>query len=361
MRAIRYYGPGDVRLDDIPEPVVARAKSRSSGVSTWSATCADTARAVCGSDLHFYHEGMQGASSTATELHTVTNKTLPFVMGHEFSGTVAELGPNVDITRLSVGQNVTIEPSITCMQPTCLYCATPGTRNLCPRITFLGVSGGGGGLSEYVVVDQVLAHVLPPGTSLEDGAMMEPLAVGWHAVKKANFKAGDTALILGAGPVAILLLKVLRVFQAAWVGVSGRSKTRCELAEQHGASAVFNVAAAGVDVVTETLQATDQRGVDVVFDCGGTQATIDTATHAVRRGGTIMNLALWSKKPVVDMYTLLFKEIVLANSVVYADDHPEMLDALGQGRFGDLSNLVEKGIKALIHEKDQHVKILVHP
>ncbi|KAM5546077.1 hypothetical protein V8D89_000203 [Ganoderma adspersum] len=361
MRAIRYYGPGDIRLEEVPEPAVGPGQ-----VKVKVAWCG-----ICGSDLHLYHGAMQDATPTATEPHPVTGETLPIGMGHEFSGTIVELGPDVDATRLSVGHNVTIEPVITCMQPTCIACSTYGSRNLCPRSAFIGVSGRGGGLSEYVVVDQMLAHVLPPGTSLEVGALMEPLAVGWHAVKKANFKAGDSALTVGAGPVGILLLEVLRVFNPGWVGVSGRSKKRCELAEQHGASAVFNVAIAGVDVVAETLQATDQRGVDVVFDCGGTQATIDTATHAVRRGGTIVNLAVWSDKPVVDMTTLLFKEVVLANSMIYANDHPEMLDALGQGRFGDLSSLItrrvpleefmEKGIKALIYEKDQHVKILLHP
>ena len=77
---------------------------------------------------------------------------------------------------------------------------------------------------------------------------------------------------------------------------------------------MFNVAIAGVDVVAETLQSTDQRGVDVVFDCAGTQATIDTATQAVRRGGMIVNLAVWADKPMVDMITLLFKEVVLAST-----------------------------------------------
>ncbi|KAM5546076.1 hypothetical protein V8D89_000202 [Ganoderma adspersum] len=361
MRAIQYYGPGDIRLEEIPEPVVGPGQ-----VKIKVAWCV-----VCGSDLHLYHGALKGVTPTATEPHPVTNETLPIGMGHEFSGTIVELGPNVDATRLSVGHNVAIEPIITCMQPTCPACSTPGTRNLCPRFACIGVSGRGGGLSEYVVVDQMLAHVLPSGTSLEVGAMMEPLAVGWHAVKKANFKAGDSALIIGAGPVGILLLEVLKVFHPGWVGISGRSKKRCELAAQHGASVVFNVAIAGVDVVKETLEAMNQRGVDVVFDCGGTQATIDTATHAVRRGGVIMNLAAGSTNPVVDMPTLLYKEVTLANSMGYADDHPDMLDALRQGHFGDLSSLitrripledfVEKGIKALLHEKDQHVKILLHP
>ena len=127
------------------------------------------------------------------------------------------------------------------MQPTCPACSTHGTHNLCPRFACIvrcrpeqglillnagqGISGRGGGLSEYVVVDQMLDHVLPPGTScereprivrsfliafpVEVGAMMEPLAVGWHAVKKANFKAGDSALVLGAGPVGTVYVPTI--------------------------------------------------------------------------------------------------------------------------------------------------------
>ena len=81
----------------------------------------------------------------------------------------------------------------------------------------------------------------------------------------------------------------------------------------------------GVDVVSETLQATDQRGVDVVFDCGGTQATIDTATHAVRRGGVIMNLAAGSTNPVINMPLMLFKEVTLASAYTGVTDFTAIL------------------------------------
>ncbi|TBU47177.1 alcohol dehydrogenase GroES domain protein [Dichomitus squalens] len=355
---MRYYGPGDIRLDNIPEPVVGLGQVKIKVSCT----------TICGSDLHLYHEKVLDTALNATESQP------PVVMGHEFSGTIVELGPAVNASRLSVGQDVTVEPTITCMQPTCLDCSSPKTRNWCSQIKFIGVSGGGGGLSEYIVVDQMLVHPLPPAVSrehLEVGAMMEPLAVAWHAVKKANVSAGCSALILGAGPVGILLLKVLRAFGAGWVGVSGRSAKRCAFAQEHGASAVFDVASIGVDVLSETLLATHQRGVDVVFDCAGSQATMDTAIGAIRRGGIIVNLALWSTKPTIDMNILLIKEVVIANSMCYADDHPEMLEALAQGRFPDLQtlitrridfeDLVELGIMALVHEKHDHVKILVHP
>ena len=106
----------------------------------------------------------------------------------------------------------------------------------------------------------------------------------------------------------------VRAFEAGWIGISGRSAKRCELAKEHGASAVFDVTSDRVDVPFETLKATQQRGVDVVFECVGSQVTMDTAIAAVRRGGMIMNVALWSKAPTVDMGLLLIKEAAISSA-----------------------------------------------
>ncbi|TFK82887.1 alcohol dehydrogenase GroES domain protein [Polyporus arcularius HHB13444] len=361
MRAIRYYGPGDIRLDNIPEPVVGPKQVKIK--VAWNG--------ICGSDIHSYYAIIPGLSPTATEAHPVTKETLPITMGHEFAGTIVDIGPDVDRTKFDVGQHVAIEPSVTCMEESCLQCTTIGTRNLCSKLAIIGVSGGCGGLAEFAVVDDHLAHVLPPGIPLDMGAMMEPLAVAWHAVKKANVKAGCTALILGAGPVGLMILKILRVNGAGWIGVSGRAQKRCEFALLHGASSTFNIAHSGVDVVAETVRETKGRGVDIVFDCGGSQATIDTALASVRPGGMVMNVAMWKDKPTIDMNLMICKEIVLAQSFVYAGDHEELLQAISQGKFSDLTSLitrripledlVDKGIMALIHERHEHVKILVHP
>ncbi|RPD75903.1 alcohol dehydrogenase GroES domain protein [Lentinus tigrinus ALCF2SS1-7] len=361
MKAIRYYGPGDIRLDDIPEPTVGPKQVKIK--VAWNG--------ICGSDIYSYYSIIPGLSPTITAPHPTTKETLPITMGHEFSGTIVDIGSEVDRSKLVVGQHVTIEPSWSCLKETCVQCTTLETQNLCPKLALLGVSGGCGGLAEYAVVDEHQAHVLPEGVSLEMGAMMEPLAVAWHAVKKANVKAGCSALILGAGPVGIMILKILKVNGAGWVGISGRAEKRCELAQLHGASSAFNVAHSGVDVVQETMQGTEGRGVDVVFDCGGSQDTINAALASVRPGGLIMNVAVWKDIPAIDMNLMMYKEVVLAHSFVYAGDHEQLLQTVAQGKFADLTSLitrripmedlVDRGIMALIHEKHEHVKILVHP
>ncbi|KAI0357734.1 NAD(P)-binding protein [Trametes cingulata] len=175
---------------------------------------------------------------------------------------------------------------------------------------------------------------------------------------------------LNRSQIAILMLHVAKLFGASWVGVSGRRPVRCELARKHGASAVFDLTHPGMDVCAETLKATGS-GADVVVDCAGTQLTLDTALVAVRPGGRIMNLADWQIKPVIDMTLMLFKEIVLTSSLGYSNNHPEVLRAVEENRLGDLESLItqrasleeflEKGLMALINEKDQHVKIMIHP
>ncbi|KAI0634582.1 chaperonin 10-like protein [Trametes polyzona] len=361
MKAIRYHGPEDVRLDDIPEPKVGPRQ-----VKVKVAWCG-----ICGSDLHVYHgTPLPGLVPTATEPHPNTGETLPVVLGHEFSGTIVELGPEVDTSKYAIGQNVAVEPLVTCMKPDCPACSSRDYRSQCQGAWALGMSGRGGGLSEYVVVDQHLAHILPPNTSLETGALIEPLAVAWRAVKRAHVKPGDKVLILGAGPIALFILHVIKLSEPSWIGVSGRRPLRCELAREHGASAVYDLTVPGTDVVSETLKTT-QHGADIVIICAGSQETTDTAVKAVRAGGTILNVADWPALPAFDMNLMLMKEITLVNSLGYSNDHPPLLEAVAAGKFTNLDSLitsrvsledyVEKGINALHHDKDRQVKILIHP
>ncbi|KAI0819876.1 alcohol dehydrogenase GroES domain protein [Trametes gibbosa] len=357
MRAIRYYGPGDIRLDHIPDP--------SPGVGQVKI------KVLCGSDLHSWHEILP-VSPTMTEPHPITQETLPVVMGHEFSGTVVGMGSDVDTSRLAVGGHVVVEPIISCMQATCPFCSA-GTRNLCRNLTFIGIGGRGGGLAEYICVDQRLVFALPSHVPLEIGAMMEPLSIVWHAVKRSGFKKGDTVLIIGGGPIGLLALRVVKAFGASWIGLSEPALKRRELASQNGATAVFDPTSKAVDVPSEVLKATSGRGADVVFDCAGAQPTLDTAFLAVRPRGSIMNVAIWGTRPSLDMASLTAKEVILSSVLGCDRVHADMLNAVAEGSFPvdgmeslitrriPLEDLVEKGIKALLHEKDEHVKILVYP
>ncbi|PIL28873.1 hypothetical protein GSI_08919 [Ganoderma sinense ZZ0214-1] len=359
MRAIRYYGPGDIRLDEIPEPQVGAQQVKIK--VAWNG--------ICGSDVHSY-SSLLPLSATLTKPHVVTNETLPVVMGHEMSGTIVAVGPRVNTSRLRVGLNVVVEPLLSCRKSSC-PCCRDGTRNNCPNATLIGMGGCGGGLAEYISVDEDLVHPLPDGTTLEVGALMEPLAVAWHAAKQSNMQAGDKVLILGAGPIGLLVSRVVRVFGASWVAVSEPASKRRQLASLHGADVVYDPTSPGLDVPAAVLQATGGRGADVVFDCAGHQDTLDTAIHAVRPRGSVVNVAAWGNKPALDIDTVTHKEIRFTGALAYDRVHEEMLKAVAAGKFNELENLitrriwledvVEKGIKALMYEKDEHVKILVRP
>ncbi|KAI0672173.1 alcohol dehydrogenase GroES domain protein [Trametes maxima] len=360
MRAVRYYGPGDVRVDRISEPSAGKGQIK-----------IKVSQCLCGSDLHLWHE-LLPICPTLTEPHVVTNEKLPVVMGHEFSGTIVDVGPGVDTSRLTIGSHVVIEPLLSCMQPTCPFCSQ-GARNLCRHATFIGIAGCGGGLSEYISVDQRLVHILPSHVPLDVGAIMEPLAVAWHTVKSSKIKPGDHALVLGAGPIGLLTLRVARAFGASWIGVSEPALKRRELASKNGADVVFDPTAQGVDVVSAVIAATGDRGADVVFDCAGSQKTLDTAFLAVKPRGHIVNAAVWAQRPTLDIDSLTYKEVSLSSILAYDRVHPEMLKAIANGKFdveglGSLitrrisfEEVVDKGIKALLYEKDEHVKILVSP
>ncbi|KAI0634575.1 alcohol dehydrogenase GroES domain protein [Trametes polyzona] len=344
MRAVRYYGPGDIRLDHIPDPSPGKGQVK--------------IRVLCGSDLHSWHE-ILSLSPTSTSPHPVTQETLPVVMGHEFSGTVVETGEGVDTGRIAVGQPVVVEPVLSCMKDTCPFCSA-GSRNLCRNLTFIGIGGCGGGLAEYICVDQRLVFPLPSHVPLDIGALMEPLSVAWHAVKRSSFKAGDSVFILGAGPIGLLVLRVVKAFGASWIGVSEPALKRRDLAGINGADAVYDPTTQSRDeIISRVLQATSARGADVVFDCAGSQPTLDTAFLAVRPRGTIMNVAVWGTRPQLDIESLTAKEVILSSILGYDRVHADVLKSIAKGQFKvdgletlitrriPLEDVVEKGIKAL--------------
>lgn len=357
MRAVRYYGPGDLRVEQIPEPVAGDGQVKIK--IAWNG--------ICGSDLHAWFSHIK-PYPTMTEPQYVTGETLPVVMGHELSGTIAELGKGVDTSKFHVGQRVVVEPILSCNEPICRPCMA-GTRNLCNHLTFIGIGGGGGGLAEYFSVKQELVFPLPDNISLEVGALMEPLSVVWHAVNRSNLKDGDSVLVLGAGPIGLLLLKVLRARGAGWIGVSEPAAVRRQTALKFGASATFDPLS--TNIVTETEAATGGHGADVVFDCAGLQVSIDTALAAVRTRGSIVNVAVWEKPISMNLNKLSKKECTLTSTIGCDRVHAELIQAVASGKLTGLEELitskialedtVEKGIMALINEKDTQIKILVHP
>jgi (R,R)-butanediol dehydrogenase/meso-butanediol dehydrogenase/diacetyl reductase len=283
-------------------------------------------------------------------------------MGHEFAGRVADVGDGV--SRLQPGDAVAVEPIIACGQ--CRECRR-GSYNLCRQLGFVGLSGWGGGLSEFVVVPEHLAHELR-GLPTDLGALVEPVAVGFHAVRKSGFKAGQTALVFGAVPIGLVTTACLRAAGASLVAVAEVAEARKAMARDHGADVVIDPREQ--DVVETMLDRTGGVGADVSFDAAGTPQTLRTAIAATARGGTAVNIAIWGAPVDLDVNSLVMTEVNLLGVLAYANEHPATIQLMNDGRIDarpfitkriPIDDVVDEGFGALINHKDEHVKILVQP
>ncbi|GAA5995360.1 2,3-butanediol dehydrogenase [Rhodotorula paludigena] len=355
MQAMRYHGKPELRLEEVDVLPLKKGEVR-----VKVAFCG-----ICGSDLHeVYHGPLTCCLPQAP--HPLTGGAIPETLGHEFSGVIEEVGEGVaQDGRLNVGTRVCIEPVISCRScPSCLVGDTP----LCK--TQFGLYGYSrpGGLAPYVNVKQTNVHVVPDNVPLDIAALAEPLSVAWHAVACSNFVAGESALVIGSGPIGALVTRVLKARGASAVYVSEPSSVRSAIATRCGADRVFNPLE--TDVVAAVRELTEGQGVHVAIDCAGTQRTFDAAIEGVRAKGRVVMVALWDKAklPTVDMWALMAKERTITASCCFASrDMQEVLAALssGQIRVDDLitdrialSDVFDKGLEVLRKDPAQ-VKILV--
>lgn len=310
---------------------------------------------------HMYSHG--GETAKPDYIHPLANEKKPFVFGHEFGGVVAEVGAGS--SRASVGDLVAIRPSL--YDGTCEACAQ-GSENLCRHWGWLGVHASGG-LAESIVVDDKLVFRLPAGTAPEVSALVEPLAVGWHATRLVRGPLGSdsTVLITGGGPIGCAVFLALTAQGIKNVVVSEVSRARRDLVGRLGAELVFSPA--DTDIPAKVKELSGGRGAHAVFDCAGLPVTLETALEALRPRGTIVNVAIRRQPVTQDLNLHLFKEATLVSSHSYLEsDWEDVIEALGNGtlkpegmitRKIGLPDLVEKGIKALAETDPKDCKILV--
>lgn len=351
MKAARFHARKDIRIEDIPEPTL-----RAGAVMIDVAWCG-----ICGTDLHEYLEGPIFCPAPGHP-HPLSREESPVTLGHEFSGTVSEVGDGV--TGLAKGDNVVVEPYF--VDGTCDMCQA-GSYHLCRQMGFIGLSGGGGGLSEKIVVDARWVH--PIGDiPLDEAALIEPLSVAHHAVARSGVKAGDTALVGGSGPIGLLTAAVLRGMGVTTI-ISELTQARKEKATSSGvADHVLDPSKENVPERVREL--TGGTGADVAFECAGVNAVLDTMLDAVRPGGVVVNVSIWGAPATLDMQKLVLKEIDLRGTIAYVRDHPAVIRMVQEGKVDlkpfitgriALDDLVEQGFDTLINHKDTAVKILVHP
>jgi len=274
MQAVVHYAleKGAVELREMPKP---------SGLADEEVLLRTAAVGVCGSEIHQYHN---------TQSWPVN---VPVILGHEFCGTVAQVGKAVHGFR--EGDRVASETAARICGH-CLYCRT-GEYNLCPERRGFGY-GVDGAMAEWVKVPARCLHHLPASVSFEKAALTEPCCVAYNATcVKTHIRAGDAVLILGPGPIGLLSLALARLSGAGWTGVVGlkQDEKRLAIAKSLGASSTFT---GGEE---ETLAAVRSRGdglgVDVVIDATGVSSPLQMALAAVRPAGQITKVG-WGPQPL---------------------------------------------------------------
>jgi L-iditol 2-dehydrogenase len=273
---------------------------------------------ICGSDVHYYIDGRIG--------DYIVEK--PIILGHETSGEIAEVGAGV--THLKKGDKVALEPGIPCGN--CIQCKS-GYYNLCADVKFHATPPYDGTFAEYVVHPAQFAFKLPEHLSFAEGAMIEPLSVGIHAARQGGVGLGSRVLITGAGPIGLVTLLACKAAGAGVITVIEGHKNRGEMAKKLGATniiATFDQK----EILKETNKMTDNFGYDVAIECSGAGPAAQTAVKALKRGGTLVFVGLFSALEVpMDLNAITQKELTFKGVFRYKNTYPTAIDLLASGRI----------------------------
>jgi len=352
VRAARFHGKSDIRVEDVDVP---RIKA-SDDVLVEVLWCG-----ICGTDLHEY---MVGPIVTPVSPHPLTGVTIPQTLGHEFSARVVEAG--ADVTDVKVGDRVSIMPAIVCGR--CHWCRR-GLGHLCVKFACTGLSAETGGLAQYAVLKDYQLATLPDEVSDLEGAVVEPACVAAYGIDRVGVHGGDVVLVTGAGPIGVLSAMYANAIGASTVVIAEPNPNRAALARAMDIGPVLDPTQDGfADVIAEL---TGGLGVDVVAECSGTTPGLTTAMNSVRSRGSIVQTGLHTKPATLDAMRLSEKDISYVGSWCYLiTDWPRIIRLIAAGKYPvgkavtaqiGLEAVVPQGFDILVNPTGDELKVLVSP
>lgn len=272
--------------------------------------------AICGSDVH----GMDGSTG---------RRIPPIVMGHEASGVIEKIGENVKAFK--PGDRVTFDSTVYCEK--CYFCKR-GEINLCNNRKVLGVSCEdyrfNGAFAEYVSVPQHILYPLPDKVSFERAAMVEPLSIAFHAIRRSPVSLNSSAVVVGAGMIGLLIIQLLKINGCGRIIAVDMVQEKLDLAIKFGATSVLR--ADKVNVPDEVYKLTENRGADIAFEAVGITPTVQNAIASLKKGGTLTLVG--NLKPSVDLplQMVVTRQLSLNGSCASAGEYPECLDLIASGK-----------------------------
>ena len=352
MRAARFHGKSDIRLEDVDVPAVRDYDD----VLVEVLFCG-----ICGTDLHEY---MVGPIVTPTSPHPLTGAMLPQTLGHEFSARVVEIG--TDVSDVAVGDRVAIMPAIVCGR--CHYCRR-GLGHLCVKFACTGLSAETGGLAQYALLKDYQVSTLPDEVSDVAGAVVEPGCVAAYGIDRAGVRGGDVVLVTGAGPIGILSAMYASAVGAATVVMAEPNPNRAALARAMDIGPVLDPTSGELESYLADL--THGLGVDVTAECSGSTPGLTTALNNTRRRGSVVQTGLHTKPATIDAMALSEKDISLIGSWCYLiTDWPRIIRLIASQKYPvekvvtaqiPLEKVVSQGFDVLVDPQGDQLKVLASP
>lgn len=337
MKQVRLVEPENVVLEEVDRPVPKASE-----------VLIQVKRiGVCGSDIHAYYDKHPYISC-------------PIVQGHEFSGEIVELGEAVG--GFTVGDRVTAMPQLVCGK---CYPCTHGDYHICNALKVIGCQADGAA-REFIPLDQDLIIKLPHGMSFDHGAMVEPVAVGVHAVQRLGIVSGMKLLVFGAGPIGNLTAQVAKGLGAEAVMIVDISPFRLDVARQCGIDVIVN---ASEELLEQRIdEAFGPDRADAILECVGVQDTMEQAITLARKGSDIIVVGVFAEKPALDIGLVQDKELKLIGTLMYKENDYHKAVELIQSNQIRLDPLITthfaferyaQAYKYIEEHKDRSMKVLI--